>query len=356
MKRNGCRWRLEYQAERLQQVLASHNIQARVLSGTVTPRLVRFHLLPARGTKIRTIARLAEEIAMSLGVKSARVRRCDGQLDVEIPRDDPTMVPLRPLLKRLDAVPAGTAVLGRDDEGTPLLLRIPSPDVAHVLICGTTGSGKTVLARTMITSLALTHSVCELGLVLIDPKGRGYQPFERMPHLARDIAITQADAQAILGWLVALMEQRDRAGLNSPRVMCFIDELADLIMIGGNTTQALITRLTQRGRTAGIHLIACTQKPTVTAIGSLTKSNFPVRLVGSVTSPEDAKVSTGLRQTEAEKLLGRGDFLLVIKGQVHRFQAAYVSPTEIRQVVQTLRGNHPLPGLAEDNSEQEAEV
>jgi S-DNA-T family DNA segregation ATPase FtsK/SpoIIIE len=101
--------------------------------------------------------------------------------------------------------------------------------------------------------------------------------------------------------------------------------------------EALLTRLTQRGREAGIHLVACTQKPTAAVIGSLVKSNFPVRLVGSVASPEDAKVASGLRNTGAEKLLGRGDFLLVVKGEVMRFQAAYVSGQEIEAVVEKLR-------------------
>lgn len=336
------RRRLEHQAERLERVLASHDAPARVFGGIVTPRLVRFHLLPAPGIKIRAISRLAEELAMSLGVKSARVERRDGQVDVEIPRDDSATVELLPLLGRLKSAPAGTAVLGRDDEGAPLLLRLSSPDVAHALIAGTTGSGKTALARTMITSLAVTHSVRDLGLVLVDPHGRGYEPFTGAPHLARDITTTVEGAESTLAWLITLMEHRDRSGSNSPRLVCFVDELTDLIMQGGSGVQDAITRLTQRGRTAGIHLVACTQKPTVTAIGSLAKSNFPVRLVGSVTSPGDAKVATGLKQTGAEKLLGRGDFLLMMKGQTHRFQAAHVASAGIRQIVQRLRGEQPL--------------
>lgn len=342
MTRNGHRRRLESQAQRLEQVLASHNVPARVFGGIVTSRLVRFHLLPAPGIKIRTIIRLAEELAMSLGVTSARVQRREGQIEVEVPRDDSGTVRLKPLLKRLSQIPAGTAVLGRDDEGAPLLLRLASADVAHVLICGTTGSGKTALARSMIASLAFTHSVRDLGIVLIDPKSRGYRPFDGLPHLARGIVTTQREAEVTLRWLVSLMEQRDRSGADAPRVICFVDELADLTSSGGNAIQESITRLTQRGRTAGIHVVACTQKPTVTAVGSLAKSNFPVRLVGSVTSPEDAKVATGLKQTGAEKLLGRGDFLLVTKGQTQRFQAAYVRASDIRDVVRRLRGNQPL--------------
>lgn len=349
----GRRRRLEFQAERLEQVLASHNVRVRVFGGTVTPRLVRFHLLPARGTKIRAISQLAEELAMSLGVKSARVHRREGQVEVEIPRDNPDTVRLMSLLNHVGDLPGGTTILGRDDMGTPLLLRIPSPDVAHVLICGTTGSGKTALARTMIASMALTHSIRDLGLLLVDPKGRGYQPFDGLPHLARGIASTQDAIREVLDWLVDLMERRDRAGNSVPRLICFIDELADLTLVAGDGLQTSVTRLTQRGRTAGIHLVACTQKPTVAAIGSLAKSNFPVRLVGSVTSPEDAKVATGLKQTGAETLLGRGDFLLVMKGQVQRFQAAYVSASDIRKIVQILRGNRPLSLPAQDGSSQD---
>jgi S-DNA-T family DNA segregation ATPase FtsK/SpoIIIE len=116
-------------------------------------------------------------------------------------------------------------------------------------------------------------------------------------------------------------------------VVVFIDEVADLIEQGGNAMSRLLTRLTQRGRSAGIHIIACTQKPLAASIGSITRSNFPVRLVGSVTSADDAKIAAGIAGTGAEKLMGRGDFLLVAKGRVTRFQVAYASPGEIRRVV-----------------------
>ena len=119
--------------------------------------------------------------------------------------------------------------------------------------------------------------------------------------------------------------------------MVVIDEMADLVTSGGAEVAQSITRLTQRGREAGIHVIGCTQKPTVEAIGSLVKSNFPVRLVGSVASAEDGRVATGLKASGAEKLMGRGDFLLVIKGEVVRFQAAYISPEEVESAAAMLR-------------------
>ncbi len=332
------RRRLDYQADKLEQVLAAYKAPARVQGGTVTPRLVRFHLLPARGTKVAAIANLAEELALGLGVPSARVSRRGGQIEVEIPREQPAIIRLDRLFQEVADVPHATAILGVDDEGAPLLLRIASPEVAHALICGTTGSGKTVLARTMILSLARYHSVHDLGLVLIDPKGRGYAPLAGLPHLARPVATTAAEALSVLKWLVGLMERRDRDGATSPRLVCFIDELADLMLVAGHDMEALLTRLTQRGRSAGIHVVACTQKPTTAVIGSLVKSNFPVRIVGSVVSPEDAKVATGLKQTGAEKLLGRGDFLLVLKGSTHRFQAAFASSETMAQLVEKLRG------------------
>jgi S-DNA-T family DNA segregation ATPase FtsK/SpoIIIE len=141
----------------------------------------------------------------------------------------------------------------------------------------------------------------------------------------------------LLGELVEEMVRRDRGGISEPRVVVFIDEVADLIDQGGNAITRMLTRLTQRGRGAGIHIIACTQKPLAASIGSITRSNFPVRLVGSVASADDAKVAAGIGGTGAEKLLGRGDFLLVTKGQVIRFQAAYVNRREIYQILSQMR-------------------
>jgi S-DNA-T family DNA segregation ATPase FtsK/SpoIIIE len=239
-------------------------------------------------------------------------------------------------------VPPVTAVLGLDQEGVPLLLRLPSPNVAHVLIAGTTGSGKTALARTMVASLAMYNTQRSVQVVLVDPKGRGFVPFGGLPHLLVPVVTRVEEAQAVLGRLVAEMERRDAEGRSEPRVVVVLDELADLVQVGGREMEGVLTRLTQRGREAGVHLVGCTQKPTAAVIGGLVKSNFPVRLVGSVPSPEDAKVATGLGGTGAEKLLGEGDFLVVAQGQVTRMQAAYVSEGEIEALVSELgQGSRP---------------
>lgn len=331
------RRRLDYQASQLEAVLASHKVRGHIWGGTVTPRLIRFHLTPMAGTRLSQVTRLSEELAMSMGATSCRVMRRGASIDLEFPRQVPGMVRLLPLCDQLPPLPTCTAVLGLNVEGDPLLLRLPSPDVCHVLICGTTGSGKTALARSMIASLALNNGLGDLGLVLIDPKGRGYAPFSDLPHLVRPIARNVDDAVHALEWLLATMERRDREAIHGPRLVGFVDELADLLMVGGRSVEQVLTRLAQRGREAGVHLVACTQKPTAAVLGSLLKSNFPVRVVGSVASPEDAKVAAGIAGTGAERLSGRGDFLLVAKGQTHRLQAAYLPEAEISEVVDRVR-------------------
>jgi S-DNA-T family DNA segregation ATPase FtsK/SpoIIIE len=339
---------LHFQADRIEMVLASHKVPARVTGGIVTPRLVRYHLTTPLGVRMRKVASLSEEIALSLGASSCRVHRHEGQVEVEVPLAKGKVVPLLPLCQRLvargpDSIPPHTAVLGLDQEGVPLLLRLPSPNVAHVLIAGTTGSGKTALARTIVTSLALNNSQRSLQLVLIDPKGRGFLPFEGLPHLLVPVVTRVAEALPLLQRLVAEMERRDDEGRSEPRLVVALDELADLVQVGGKEMERALTRLTQRGREAGIHLVACTQKPTATVIGGLVKSNFPVRIVGSVASPEDAKVATGIGGTGAERLLGQGDFLVVAKGQVTRMQAAYAGVGVVRELVGKLgAGSKPL--------------
>ncbi len=328
---------LDYQANRIEMVLHQHKAPSRVWGGTVTPRFVQFQLTPWPGIKLNRLKNLAEEIALSLGSPSCRVYRQGGVVNVEVPRSTSQTVPLLPLCRRLAHIPPHSAVLGLDERGVPILLRLPSPEVAHVLIAGTTGSGKTALARAMIASLALHNRQGEVQLALIDPKSRGFAPFQGLPHLLAPVVDDPQETTAVLHRLVQEMESRDRRQVNQPRIVIFIDELADLVLVGGREVETVLTRLTQRGRGAGLHLVACTQKPTAAVIGSLVKSNFPVRLVGSVTSPEDAKVASGLAGSGAERLLGRGDFLLVCKGRWERFQAAYISGAEIVEVVGRLQ-------------------
>ncbi len=328
---------LEMQADRIEEVLARHHVQARVEGGTVTPRFVRFRLFSDGSTKINKITALADEIAMELEKREARIYREGAAIQVEVPRGQPEPVRLLPLCERLRAVPPLTAVLGLEPDGTPLMLRLPAPDVAHVLVVGTTGSGKTALARTLLASLAMYNRQSQVQLVLIDPKGRGFGPLGALPHALGRVAATTEVAVERLRWLVAEMERRDREGISRPALVVGIDELADLLMTGGATVEALLTRLSQRGREAGIHLVASTQKPTAQVIGGAMKANFPVRLVGAVASRDEARYATGISDSGAEKLEGKGDFLLVSKGDSVRFQAAWLGPEDIERVCMVLR-------------------
>ena len=327
---------LNLQAQQIEMVLSSHRIASRVLGGTVTPHTVRFRLATRMGTRLAQIQRLSEELALCLQAPSCRVVRDKGTVSLEVPRPDPSTVELLDLCGRLDDAPPCSPLLGLDEQGTPLLLNLPSPDVAHALICGTTGSGKTALARAMALSLAVHNAQRQVQLLLIDPKGHSFSSLAGLPHLLCPPETTIPDIVDRLVWLVQEMERRDARKIRSPRIVVFLDELADLLMLGGAELMQAVTRLSQRGREAGVHLVACTQKPTAAVIGSLTKANFPVRLVGAVTSPEDAKVAAGVAGTGAERLRGRGDFLLVLKGQCTRFSAAYVSSRQAQQAVAEL--------------------
>ena len=329
---------LEAKADAIEMVLHQHKAPARVTGGHVTPRWVQFLLQTSPGVKISRVESLSREIAVALGAPTARVTTQGNAVRIEVPRSDPQPLKLLPLCARIppSRIPFGTAVLGLADDGAPLLVRLPSPDVAHVLMAGTTGSGKTALLQSMILSLALLHHRRQLQFVLIDPKGRAFEAMQRLPHLLHPIVTQPEQAVQALSDLVRLMEHRDRSRVTDPRIVVAIDELADLAQTGGAAILDNLGRLVQRGREAGIHVIGATQKPSSGVIGPLVKANFPVRLVGRVVSAEDARVAAGVGGTSAERLTGRGDFVAVYGPGLIRFQAAYISPGDIELTVEHL--------------------
>ena len=329
------KFNLNHQADVIESVLAAHKIQGKVWGGAVTPRFIRFDLTTSMSTRISKVLALREEVAMHLGVPDVRLYRKGDAIRIEVPRSDAAVVRFDVLRKRLKRIPPLTAVLGVDEEGAPLLLHITSPDVAHVLVAGTTGSGKTALLKMLVLSLALYNPQRNLQLALIDPKSRGLSALSDVPHLIRPIESNPARAIDLLEGAVVEMERRDRQKISRPAIIIVIDELADLRLVGGNRVEKSLTRLTQRGREAGMHVIVATQRPTAAVIGSLVRANLPVRLVGAVTTPEEAKVATGVAGSGANRLKGRGDFLLVARTEIIRFQAAYTSDKEIRRLVQT---------------------
>ena len=330
---------LEAQADRIEAILSRHKAHGAVTGGVVTPRVIQFHVTPAPETKVSKVAALAEELALALHCAHVRVYRQGGCIHVETPRNKPEPVHLLPLCESLHDVPSGAAVLGMDEKGAPLLLRLTAVDVVHTLVVGATGSGKTGLARTILATLALFNPPDKLQIILVDPKGHGFSMLKQLPHVRGSALADAADVITLLGQIVAEMERRDREKVNSPTLIVAIDELADLLQTGGKQVEGMLTRLAQRGREAGVHLLACTQKPSASLIGSAMKANFPVRLVGAVASKDEARYAAGVSDSGAEKLAGKGDFLLVAKGEIMRFQAAWMGPQDFEAIVRKVRGS-----------------
>ncbi len=329
---------LHYQADRVEAVLATHRVPGRITGGTVGPRQILFNLDPAPQVRYSAVKRLAEDLALALRVPQLRVGRGEEGIVLSFANPQPRGVRLRGLIEDVVPVPVSTAVLGMTEEGAPLLARLASPDVAHILIAGTTGSGKSVLLRTIGASLMLTHRAKALRMVCIDPKGRAFRAFEGARHLQRKPVREMGEAREVLGSLVRMMEVRDKRGemvgdrSGTPRIVVLIDELAELVMTGGQEIVGQLTRLVQRGREAGIHIVGATQHPSSAILNSVMRANFPLRLVGKVTSAQDARVASGRAGTGAHLLSGKGDFLAVNGGAVPlRFQAAEISEKEIRR-------------------------
>jgi len=328
---------LDQQADAIEAVLGTHKALALVRGALVTPRYIRYTLQPHPNTRVNKVTSLAEEIALALGCSRVRIVRNGAFIYVEAPREQMTPVRLLPLCDSLDRVPGFSAVLGVEENGEPLLLRLVASDVVHVLVVGATGSGKTALARTLLTSLALFNQPDELQMILIDPKGRGFAALADLPHVRASLAQDTAAVTAQLQQVVEEMERRDRAHISRPVLAVAVDELADLLQTGGKAVEQALGRLAQRGRESGIHLICCTQKPSASLIGSAMRANFPVRLVGAVASRDEARYATGIADSGADRLEGKGDFLLVSHGDTVRFQSAWVSEAEIKALAADMR-------------------
>lgn len=337
---------LEAQAVGIEQALARRKVKGMVMSGIVTPQHVRYEVamdafVPADAT--HTVNGLADEIALALGKRDVRIRNNGTTLQVETVRENIDPVRLLPLCNRLYHVPPLTAVLGVDEEGAPLLLRLSAPDVAHVLVTGITGAGKTALVRTILTSLVMHNRQRQAQIVLIDPKGRGLAALRRLPHVLGDLVRTPDEALSCLKWVASELERREHEHFCEPAMIIAVDELTDLLQTGGERIGKLLTRIAQRGREVGIHLLLCTQKPTAEYIGSELKAAIPVRVVGSVASSEEARYASGINDSGAEMLEGRGDFLLVSQGEVVRFQAAWVGRHDLEAVEERLAEGGTLP-------------
>lgn len=281
--------------------------------------LVEIYLKPAGGTKVAQVMALADDIALAVKNDHARIAQADGKLIVQIPYG-----PRKPItIESLYTAPSApyTATLGCDLYGKPTGLSLADPSTPHALIAGTTGSGKTALAQAMVMSLCKRHTRKELMLVVIDPKADRAPWFENAVagHLGPPIARTPDAAIKVLRQVVKHMNS-----VSEPvtRLVVYVDEVADLVLNGGSEVQSLLSSIAQRGRSAGIHLFAATQKPSTKHLGPLLTANLPVRLVGRVVNASDSALACGQAGCGAEKLLGKGDFIFVDGARAVRFQAA----------------------------------
>jgi len=326
---------LEAQADQVEAVLVAHRVPGRITGGTIGPRLIRFILDPAPQTRLSDVRALTEDLAIALKVSSLRIDRTHEGIILEFPNPEPRPVTLTTLWAEVTPLPPTTALLGLTDDGAPLLARLSSPEVAHVLVAGTQGAGKTALLRTLAVSLALSNRPDNLRLLCIDLQGHAFRALAGLPHLVRPPVVTGTEAIEALQSLTRLMEVRLRGQEHQPRTVVLIDEAADLALIEGRVSaESLLVRLAQSGHLAGIHLVVATRRPSAAVLSAVLRANFPLRLVGKLSSAEDARVAAGRGQTEAHLLNGRGDFLAVGGSAAPiRFQIAYIGDQEARQVL-----------------------
>ncbi|MBC2054652.1 DNA translocase FtsK [Listeria welshimeri] len=361
-KREDDSW-LQMQQKMLDETLENFNVQANVVNRTQGPAVTRFEVQPEKGVKVSKITNLTDDIKLSLAAKDIRIEAPipgKSTVGIEIPNQTSRPVMLSELMNteafQSSASPL-TAALGLDISGTPIITDLQK--MPHGLIAGATGSGKSVCINSLLVSLLYKATPDQLKLLLIDPKMVELAPYNRIPHLVSPVITDAKAATVALKWAVEEMERRyqlfshtgvrnmekyneyashpDHTGEKLPYILIVIDELADLMMVAPNDVEESISRIAQKARACGIHMIVATQRPSVDVITGLIKANIPTRVSFSVSSQIDSR--TILDASGAEKLLGKGDMLFLPSGASKpvRLQGTFVSDEEIDAVVAHVR-------------------
>ena len=351
-------------ATRLQKTLYSFGVSAKVENVSVGPAITRYELKPAEGVRVSKIANLADDIALNLAAETIRIeapipgKRAVG---IEVPNKEKEAVHLREVLDSKEFAENKsklTIALGKDVAGNIQLADIGK--MPHVLIAGSTGSGKSVCINTIITSIIYNSKPSEVKFVMVDPKVVELSVYNGIPHLLIPVVTDPKKAAGALAWAVQEMDERynkfaskgvrDLKGYNKaiekdneagklPQIVIIIDELADLMMVAKNDVEDAICRLAQKARAAGMHLVIATQRPSVDVITGLIKANVPSRIAFAVSSQVDSR--TILDSVGAEKLLGKGDMLFFPSGapKPSRVQGAFVSDEEVEKIVDFVKSN-----------------
>lgn len=350
-------------AARLQKTLYSFGVSAKVENVTVGPAITRYELKPAEGVRVSKIANLADDIALNLAAETIRIEApIPGKqaVGIEVPNKQKEMVGLREVIESEEFKNNDSKLsvaLGKDVAGTAVVANIAK--MPHVLIAGSTGSGKSVCINTIITSIIYNSKPSEVKLVMVDPKVVELSVYNGIPHLLIPVVTDPKKAAGALAWAVQEMDNRynlfaekgvrDLKGYNKvvekegvgklPQIVIIIDELADLMMVAAKEVEESICRLAQKARAAGMHLVIATQRPSVDVITGLIKANVPSRIAFAVSSQVDSR--TILDQIGAEKLLGKGDMLYFPSGAAKptRVQGAFVSDEEVEQIVEFIKSN-----------------
>ncbi len=343
----------------LEETLSDFQISVKVTDIERGPVITRYELEPAPGVKLNRIVALGDDIALAMKAPSVRIVAPipgKARVGVEVPNTQSSLVFLKEIIEAKDFQEAESKLalaIGKDIAGHPVVTDL-GDDMPHLLIAGTTGSGKTVCVNSLIISLLMKASPAELKLLMVDPKMVELMPFNGLPHLICPVVTDAKKASAALAWAVSQMEERYQllsklgarniAAYNArteeeklPYIVIIIDELADLMMIARDQIESAIARLAQLSRAVGIHLIMATQRPSVDVVTGIIKANFPARISFKVASKVDSR--TVLDTNGADKLLGRGDMLFMQPGEekLIRAQGAWVKDNEIERVVEFIK-------------------
>jgi len=350
---------LQYYADKLEHTLRSFNVDAKVINVTQGPTVTRYEVQPSIGVKVSKIVSLADDIALNLEAKSIRIEAPipgKAAVGIEIENDNSTMVRLREVVDSNEFKNAKSKItfaVGKDISGNIITANLK--EMPHMLIAGSTGSGKSVCINSIITSIMYKANPDEVKMILIDPKVVELGGYNGIPHLLIPVVTDPTKAAAALNWAVCEMNDRYekfalegvrdlesyndyvRANEEPDKVMAqiviIIDELADLMMAASSQVQDSICRIAQKARACGMHLIVATQRPSVDVITGVIKANIPSRIAFAVSSHHDSQ--TILDEKGAEALVGKGDMLFAPIGisKPLRVQGTFVSDDEVKKVI-----------------------